>query len=356
MRILILENGYRDLEKSRFPLGLFFHSRGNKVFYACPEPSQTKVYDIPMSRDRIFPLEIFNSCLKLKELESNLSIEAVLSFRLIPNFLNYLASFRSRKIKRVAVVTGLGYAFISSNNSLSARIQRTLIRSFYQAASRRIQIITQNSDDLTELGVANGLVVLGSGEKAISEYNFNIHTDSIRLLYVGRLLKAKGISLAIEIFLELRKRNFEATLTIAGVIDESNPDSIPGTEIAQYRKIEGINYLGYVNDVDEIYRCCNILLFPSTYREGVPRTLIESLKNGLTIVTRNMPGCKETINRNGFLIEDNTTVKDVVEYLISLNKKCILENRKRSIELFNTMFSAEVIYPQYLSALAASAQ
>lgn len=354
MKILILENGYRDLEKSRIPLGLFFQLKGHRVFYACPEPSQSEVHNIPMSRHRIYPLEIFNSCIKLKELEMNLSIEAVMSFRLIPNFLNYLASFTRSEIKRVAVITGLGYAFISSNNSLSARIQRILIKSFYQLASRRIQIITQNSDDLNELGVANGLVVLGSGEKAISEYNFDIRTDSIRLLYVGRLLKTKGIRLAIEIFLELRKRNLEATLTIAGIIDESNPDSISETELGQYRKIEGIKYLGYVNDVDQVYRCCNILLFPSTYREGVPRALIESLKNGLTIVTRNMPGCKETINKNGFLIQDSTTVKEVVEYLMSLNDKCILENRKRSIELFNTMFSAEVIYPQYLATLAAN--
>ena len=349
MRILIVENGFNDLQKSRIPLGSYFQTSGNEVFYACPDPKAEEIYDIPMSRNNLAPFQIIKGCVGLNKVESEHSIEAVLSFRFIPNVLNYIASFRNRSVNRVAVITGLGYAFISTSNSVSAIIQRKLIKLFYRIASKRIRIIAQNPDDLSDLGVSNGDVILGSGVKNITENT--LHTDSIKLLYVGRLLKSKGILTAVEIFEQLRSRATNVSLTLAGIIDEDNPDSITETELLQLRNKEGVNYLGFVNNMDPICKNCNVLLFPSIYREGVPRVIIESLRYGLTIVTRDMPGCKETVNGNGYLMDENTTTLDVVNYLINLDSSLLLENQKRSIESFNSTFSSEIIYPQYLEML-----
>ena len=353
MRVLIVENGFNDLKKSRIPLGSYFQVLGNEVFYACPDPKEAGVFNISMSRNSLAPVQLVNGFVRLSRLEKENVFQAVLSFRLIPNVLNYLASFRNEGVKRVAVITGLGYAFIATNNLVSTVIQRNFIKLFYRIASKRIQIIAQNPDDLAELGVKNGKVVLGSGvERAGLKPNHGIHTDSLKLLYVGRLLKSKGINTTISIFEKLKLRNISVSLTIAGTIDEDNPDSLTETELSELKSMVGVNYLGFVSDMDSVYKECNALLFPSTYREGVPRVILEALKNGLTIVTRDMPGCKETINGNGYLIREEEGADSAIEYLLSLDSKKIIENSMKSRELFESTFCADVIYPQYLSYLS----
>lgn len=352
MRILIVENGFNDLKKSRIPLGSYFQALGNKVFFACPDPSETGIFNIPMSRNSLSPLQLVNGCGRLYRLEKENAIRVVLSFRFIPNVLNYLASFRNCGVKRVSVITGLGFAFITENNSIGAIVQRTLIRMFYRLASKRVQIIAQNPDDLVDLGVKNGIVVLGSGvERSDPKATQVINTDSLKLLYVGRLLKSKGINTTISIFEQFKSRNISVSLTIAGTIDKDNPDSITETELLELKSKIGVKYLGFVSDMDSVYKECNVLLFPSTYREGVPRVILEALKYGLTIVTRDMPGCKETINGNGYLIREEEGADRVIEYLLSLDSKKIIGNSRKSQELFESTFCADIIYPQYSAHL-----
>ena len=259
MRILIVENGFNDLKNSRLPLGSYFQSEGNEVFYACPNPKEEGVYSIQMSRNSLALMQLLNGYRRLANIETSNSIDAVLSFRFIPNVLNYLASFQNRGVKRVAVITGLGYAFISGNNSISSIIQRTLIRSFYRMAAKRVQIVAQNPDDLVDLGVKNGEVILGSGVKSVdSELEVENEQNSIKLLYVGRLLKSKGVLTAIEIFEELQRRTANVSLTLAGIIDEDNPDSITKAELLQLKNKEGVSYLGFVSIMEPVYKCRHI--------------------------------------------------------------------------------------------------
>lgn len=353
MRILLVENGFNDLKKSRIPLGSYFQSLGYEVFYACPEPKEAGVFNITMSRNSLAPIQFLNGFRRLSKLEKENTVHVVLSFRFIPNVLNYLVSFRHSDVKRVSVITGLGFAFIAENNSIGAIVQRNLIKLFYRLASRRVQIVAQNPDDLADLGVPNGKVVLGSGVERIDpKADQVIHTNSLKLLFAGRLLKSKGINTTISTFEQLKIRNISVTLTIAGTIDKDNPDSITETELLELKSKVGVKYLGFVSDMDSVYEECNVLLFPSTYREGVPRVILEALKYGLTIVTRDMPGCKETINGNGYLIREKEGVDRAIEYLLSLDSKKILENSRKSKELFESTFCADVIYPQYLSYLS----
>jgi glycosyltransferase involved in cell wall biosynthesis len=353
MRILLVENGFNDLKKSRVPLGSYFQSLGNEVFYACPEPKEADIFNITMSRNSLAPIQLLDGFGRLSRLENENTVHVVLSFRFIPNVLNYLASFRNSGIKRVTVITGLGFAFISENNSIGAIVQRILIKLFYRLASRRVQIVAQNPDDLADLGIQNGKVVLGSGVERIDpKVNPVFHTDSLKLLYVGRLLKSKGINTTISTFEQLKLRNISVTLTIAGTIDKDNPDSLTESELSELKSKVGVNYLGFLSDMDSVYKECNVLLFPSTYREGVPRVILEALKQGLTIVTRDMPGCKETIDGNGYLIREEEGIDKAIEYLLSLDSKKIIENSIKSRELFESTFCADVIYPQYLSYLS----
>lgn len=351
MAILILENAYKDLIKSRLPLGKYFQSQGYEVHYACPNPDQKTIHHIPMSRNNLVPLELLKGFVALNKLEAGLSIEKVVSFRFIPNVLNYLASFQNNNIKRVAVITGLGFSFISKNNSLTTIVQKSLIKLFYRIVSNRIQIVAQNPDDLRDLSISNGKVILGSGyHNYLSGYDV-LNTDSIRLLFVGRLLKSKGIQTVLDIFDQLSTRKYKVSLTITGTIDQFNPDSITETDLEQLKMKQGVKYLGFVENMNAIYSNCNVLLFPSIYREGIPRVIIEALSHGLTIITTDMPGCRETVHGNGYLMEESDSTEKVLGYLTSLNSSKFLENQKLSRELYKTKFSSEIIYPQYLELL-----
>ena len=351
MRILIIENGYRDLVSSRFPLGDFFENKGHFVRYACPKvPDNSDVYDLNINRSKFSPLLLLSSLMKLKKIEKDQKIDTVLSFRLTSNILNYFSSFFGLKKNRVAIITGLGYSFVYKK--IKYRILKKIISSFYRLAEQRLSVVAQNKDDLVDLHLKNGQVILGSGVKQPDVKNslLNESSKDLNLLFVGRLLKSKGINDAINVFQEVQKHNRNIRLIIAGDIDMDNPDSISKEDLLRIKNIKGVEYLSYVENMKKIYSKCNILLFPSFYREGVPRVIIEALSYGLTIITKDMPGCRETISNNGVLLKKNY-VKDASNYINLISINDIINNKKESIKIFNEKFSSKVIFPKYLKTL-----
>lgn len=351
MKILLIENGYRDLVNSRFPLGDYFKTKGHSVVYSCPNsPVNSGVYNINVSRSKFSLFQLITALFKLIKIEKKEEIEAVLSFRLTSNILNYFSSFFKRK-NRVAVITGLGYSFVYNN--IKYKILKCIISFFYRLAERRLTIIAQNPDDLVDLGIKNGKVILGSG---ISENTFvnildNNKRDSLNLLFVGRLLKSKGIERAINVFKEIQKSNKNVKLIIAGDIDKDNPDSVSVEYLSTVKEIKGVEYLSYVDNIQSVYSNCDILLFPSFYREGVPRVIIESLSYGLTVITMDMPGCRETINKNGILVKYDY-VFEASRYIQSISKEDLKANKNESLKIFKEKFSRSVIFPKYLKEIS----
>ena len=351
MRILIIENGYRDLVNSRYPLADFFISKGHKVFYTCPTPpANSGIYDLNISRNK-FSLRLLFKCVKnLREIENKESIDTILSFRLTSNILNYFSSFIGKKKNRTAVITGLGYAFVY--NTSRYKFMKFIISFFYKLAEKRIKLIAQNPDDLLELGLSNSKVIFGSGiTKPFVSITNKYESKNLKLLYVGRLLKSKGLEHAINTYKKVRKFNNKTKLIIAGAIDSKNPDSISICYLDEIKNIEGVEYLSHVDNMQEVYLNSDILLFPSIYREGVPRAIIEALSFGMTIITTNMPGCKETISKNGIFVKDDFVV-EATKYIVSLSKENLKDNSLESLKLFESKFSKELIFPQYLDAIS----
>ena len=346
MKILIIENGYRDLVNSRFPLGSYLERKGYSLFYACPNPKEdSDVFSLKVSRNKTSLFLLINSTLKLIRIEKNNNVDVTLSFRLTSNLLNYFSSFFGMKKRRIGVITGLGIAFVS--DSTKNKILQGIITLFYRLAEKRLTIITQNPDDLIDLGLNHGHVILGSGISNPKSQDLLVKdSQTLNLLFVGRLLKSKGIVLAIDVFEKLKLSNNQIKLIIAGEIDPNNPDSISNDYLEGIKTLEGVEFLGYVENMNDVYFRSDILLFPSDYREGVPRSIIESLSYGLTIVTKDTPGCKETVLNNGIITKNNFT-KEAVNYIESLTEKEIELNKQESINLFNIKFSAKVIFPKY---------
>lgn len=373
MAILILENDYNDLKKSRIPLGNFFMSKGYKVHYACPSPELKYINNIPMSRNSLAPYKLLKGFLVLIDLEVNLSIKKTLIYRFIPNVLNYLASFRNRKIKRVAVITGLGYAFIQTNNSYKSRIQRLFIKLFYKIASKRVQIVAQNPDDLIDLGVMNGKVILGSGvasdRKTIAK---ELHTDSIRLLFVSRLLKSKGILTTIDLFEKLKIKKPQTILTIAGKIDPENPkDQLTVlkalTPIAKEVRVEvydvgknksvladfahkhmiDITFHGFVNDLEKVSFSNKSIAVLSSIKEEFGLSLLDTMSKGVVTFGSDVGGIREVLNNSELLfpIKQYNILTDLIKRV--MNDSCFHNKMKFYCFKRSNKFSFEEMFFKY---------
>jgi len=124
----------------------------------------------------------------------------------------------------------------------------------------------------------------------------------LTFLFVGRLLKDKGIREYVEASRLLRERYPEARFRILGPLD-TNPKAIRLPQIQAWAQERVVEYLGETKDVRPALAQAHVMVLPS-YGEGTPRSVLEAMSMGLAIVTTNAPGCRETVTDgvNGFIV------------------------------------------------------
>ena len=119
----------------------------------------------------------------------------------------------------------------------------------------------------------------------------DFHSERIIITFIGRLLIDKGI---VE-FLKSAKKSYDSnlplTFQVVGDYDFDNPSAISKAQVEEYKKLPNITFLGFRNDVQNIYSNSHIACLPS-YREGLPKSLIEAAASGLPIITTNVVGCR----------------------------------------------------------------
>lgn len=224
------------------------------------------------------------------------------------------------KVKRITpMLTGLGYNFsdVGQRKGLVSIITRFLLRLSLRP-SAALRIIFQNNDDRRKL-ITKGIigptqrsyVVNGSGVD-LSHYHYTSPCmEPLSFLMISRLINAKGIREFFEAAKIMRQKHPEMRFKLIGSFD-NNIDSIDPELYEQISSGEVIEYYGPVSDVRPFLANSSIVVLPSYYGEGVPRSLLEAMAMGRGIITSNSVGCKETVNTssdavNGFLVP----VKDV---------------------------------------------
>ena len=150
----------------------------------------------------------------------------------------------------------------------------------------------------------------------------------IIFLFASRILKDKGIVELIEASKKLSKiaKNFE--LYIAGNIDSQNPSSFSLEEIKSWEAYNYLKYLGYVNNMNELYKKVHIAILPS-YREGLPKGLLEAAACGKPIITTNVTGCRDVVidGKNGILVNP----KDSDDLFLAMKK--MVKNKKNRLSM-----------------------
>ena len=248
---------------------------------------------------------------KIKEINPDL----VFSYFSKPVIFGTLAAGFAKVPRIVGMLEGLGYAFTAQPEGMSKKAQ--LIKSIqvflYKIALPQLDsIIFLNPDDPKDLLEAyhikvKQLDVLGGIGLDLEEYNYQpIETTAlpINFLFIGRMLKEKGIHDFIAAAKIVKQNYPDVQFTVLGAIDSSNPGALQQSELDRLISLSIINYPGQVDDVQKWIADSHVFVLPS-YREGVPRSTQEAMAIGRAVITTDVPGCRETVfdGVNGFLVE-----------------------------------------------------
>jgi glycosyltransferase involved in cell wall biosynthesis len=239
-----------------------------------------------------------------------------------PAIIGALASVGLPMVKLHAMA-GLGFAFTS--RTVRARVTGFAMRLLMRVLLNRPRnaVLVQNPDDraaVTALGIdaARIFLIPGSGVDTDQLTPMPEPAGIVTAGFVGRFLADKGVRSLVEAQERLNERGRTIRLVMAGEPDPANPASIPPYEIETWKTIGGIEVLGHIDDIREVWRIAHIAVLPSR-REGLPKSLLEAAACGRPIVATDVPGCREIARPgvNALLVpaDDAVALADAIERL-----------------------------------------
>ena len=201
----------------------------------------------------------------------------------------------------IVSVSGMGSLFIGKPNTLK-RIARSLYRKVFGWILRHpnCSIIVQNPDDAEEL-LCHGLAskkqlieIPGSGVDLTLYSGISPESSLPIVLFPARMLRDKGVYEFVDAARFLKSRGYDWRFVLCGAADYENPSSVPQEQIEAWADEDIVQLDGFVEDMPQKYAECSIVCLPS-YREGMPKALLEAAASGRAVVTTDVPGCRHAI-------------------------------------------------------------
>ncbi|RMH01493.1 MAG: glycosyltransferase family 1 protein [Planctomycetota bacterium] len=263
----------------------------------------------------------------------------------------------------VRVLTGTGYVF-TAGSALLRRMVETLWR---RGGTARTWTVFQNAAD-RDLFLSRGLAV---AERTVLIPGAGVDLARFRprpeppgppvVLFLGRMLRAKGVPELIAASGTLRAQGLEHRLLLAGEPDPGNPTSLDRAWLTQRTKAGETEWLGFRNDPEELLAACALLALPTKYGEGLPRVLQEAAACGRPVVATDLPGCRQAVaaGRTGILVPpgDQGGLVEALRGLLtdsSLRSRMGREARRRAEAEFDRDRLAAAFLDLYDRALAAA--
>lgn len=279
-------------------------------------------------------IDLVNTFKLAKQLKKY-KIEQTFCYFSKPVIFGTLAAIIAKVPKRYAMLEGLGYTFtpqqISSfKTALLKRVQVFLYQCLLPHLKRLILLNQDDKKDLIDNYHINiETAILGPIGLNLIDYPYTTikNISPASFLFIGRLLKEKGVVEFIEAAKIIKQRHPTSEFVMLGSIDTENPGGLSQTELQQLMDERLIIWPGFVDDVAQWIKKCSVFVLPSFYREGFPRSIQEAMAIGRAIITTNLPGCKEAILEgvNGFLIapHDVNGLAEKMAYFIDHPEKII---------------------------------
>lgn len=314
MKIVLFVNSEKTFFWHRRSLADLLIRQGHEVNIICSNKdggeifakSSYKVFFLNMSRKGINPFQEFKTLSELYQLITkirpdlchNFTIKCVIYGSLVQRFL---------RVKHIVnSITGLGIVFTKRG------ILQVIVKLLYSFVLKysRAKMIFQNEDDYNFFKNSNLLknnkatLIPGSGVN--TELFFPAEKIApVKVIFASRFLRSKGMLETLRVSVKLYANGIKHELLVAGDFDPASADSLTEADLRDFRIYEHIKFLGNVHEIEKVINRCHVACFPSKYREGVPKFLIESAASGLAIVTSDRPGCRAVVTSNGFLVDPN---------------------------------------------------
>lgn len=334
----------------RLPIAIAAQNSGLEVHVACHLTNKVKdlellgftVHKLDIQRSGTSIIHELKTLFSLFNIVKNISPDLMHVITIKPVLYAGLIA-RILSIPTVASVSGLGFVFIAEGFKNS--VLRYCVTKFYRLSlnSPYTKVIFQNATDL-DLFLLNGItslsrsiIIRGSGVD-LQLYNVSREPDGDPIvILLARLLLDKGVNEFVEAAKILKEKGVNCTLVLAGDIDD-NPKSLTKHQIEQWVSNRLIEYWGFSSDVNQTYSKCHIAVLPS-YREGLPKSLIEAAACGRAVVTTDVPGCRDAIipNKTGLLVP----VKNSLALAEAIEKLCVDENLRREFGKFGRQLAEE---------------
>ena len=260
-------------------------------------------------------------------------------------------------------VSGLGSMFGENNNKLLNKVLQSFLR--FGMNHKNSAVIFQNKEDM-DLFVSNNICnkskiffIKGSGvDLNLYKTNLTKNNERLQIVFTARMLREKGVEELIKAA-ELLRAQYQGKIQfiLCGDIS-SNPNALTEKELTELTDGDYIIWLGHCDNIPEILAQSDIMCFPSYYREGVPKSLLEASAAGLPIVTTDSIGCKDTVDhgKNGLLVPVHSpeAIAKSLDLLINnpeLRKKMSQLSRKKAEQEYDVEIVAEKHLEIYVGLL-----
>lgn len=316
-RILYLGNDVTYFLSHRLPLAKKSQSAGYEVHVALPVSEGISrireegfiFHDIPMARWGSSPWNEIKCLSAIYHLYRKVKPDLVHQVTIKPVLYGGLMARLARVPAVVNSVSGLGYVFLSKG--VRANLLRTCVKAAYFVVFGHPQtrVIFQNPDDNAEfvkcglLSQEKAVLVRGSGVDMQQYIPVPEPGDLPVVILPSRMLWDKGVGEFVAAADMLRSSGVMARFLLVGDSETGNPASVPVAQLEAWQRNGVIEWTGHRNDMPDVFAQANIVCLPS-YREGLPKVLIEAAACGRAIVTTKVPGCREIVEdgANGLIV------------------------------------------------------
>lgn len=332
-KLLFVVNDAAYFLSHRLPVAQAAQEVGFDIHVAAPEgPTTSAIVDegftyhpVPLTRKGVNPWQELGSIVALVRLYRKLQPDIVHHVTIKPVLYGGIAARLAQVPAVVNAVTGLGYVFIA--RGFKASLLRSAVKLGYKVAlgHRNQRVIFQNPDDSALfldagiVAVRDTVLIKGSG------VDTSIFTPlpEVRgmpfVVLASRMLWDKGVGEFVEAARMLRAKGVHARFALVGDTDPGNPAAVPVTQLETWKKTGNVEWYGKRDDMLAIFSKAHVVCLPS-YREGLPRVLIEAAACGRVIVATDTPGCREIVRHreNGLLVpvRNSKALADALQKLI----------------------------------------
>lgn len=329
MKILILANNDIGLYKFRKEL-IEELVKENSVYFCVPDGDYVsrveelgcKFIETDIDRRGINPLVDLKLVIRYNKIIKKLRPDLVITYTIKPNIYGSFVC-RLRKVPCAVNITGLGTAFDKGG------ILKQIVVCMYKVACKKAKVIFFENSYNRKVFLENR-ICSKKKTKLLNGAGVNIDTfsyeeypenDEVRFLFVGRVMKEKGVD---ELFLAMEKlvgEGVKCSLDVVGPFEEDYESTLD-----KYKAEGWLKYYGYQEDVRPFIKQCDCFVLPS-YHEGMANTNLESASMGRPLITSDIPGCKEAVvkGESGLLCKP----KDVNSLYEAMKKMAGLSREER---------------------------